>query len=108
MATPQRTEFSRLFDIYGNLLTDKQRESFGLYFNEDLSITEIAEENGVSRAAVHDALKTAEKALMEYEKRLGLLAKKERLEEAIQSIKQSLGEAQSKEIEVIERIVEEL
>lgn len=99
-----RTEISQLFDIYGSLLTEKQRESFNLYFNEDLSITEIAEESGISRAAVHDALKTAEKALLEYEGKLGFLEKKERLEKALGKVKESAPEASKGIDKVIEML----
>lgn len=64
-----------LYDFYGNLLTEKQKEYIELYYNNDLSMGEIAEELAVSRQAVHDNLKRAEKSLEEYETKLGLIAK---------------------------------
>ena len=67
------TETSLLFDFYGNLLTENQRNVMSLYYNEDFSLAEIAETNKVSRQAVHISLKNAEKSLDEYENMLGLL-----------------------------------
>ena len=53
----------RLFDIYGSLLTAKQRTCLSLYFYDDLSLSEISDELGVSRQAVHDLLKRVERRL---------------------------------------------
>lgn len=69
------TEASLLYDFYGQLLTKRKQEVMELYHEENLSLAEIADEFGISRAAVHDSLKTAEKALLEYEEKLGLVAK---------------------------------
>ena len=66
------TETSILFDLYGQLLTNKQRDVFKMYYEEDFSLAEIAEELGISRQGVHDAVKKGEKALTEYESKLGL------------------------------------
>lgn len=62
-----------LLDFYGNLLTDKMRETCESYYNEDLSLAEIAADTGISRQGVYDTLHRAEKQLEEYEERLGLL-----------------------------------
>ncbi|HWJ02071.1 MAG TPA: YlxM family DNA-binding protein [Verrucomicrobiae bacterium] len=62
-----------LYDFYGPLLTTKQRDSLDLYYQQDLSLTEIAGEEGISRQAVHDLLKRTEKILLEYEEKLGLV-----------------------------------
>ena len=67
-------EASILFDIYGGLLTEKKQRVMELYHEENLSLSEIAEEQGISRAAVHDALKSAEHNLREYENKLGIAA----------------------------------
>jgi len=69
-----RFEWSRLIDLYGELLPKKQREFLQLHCNEDLSLSEIAESNGVSRQAIHDAVKKGKQSLEKYEKHLGLLA----------------------------------
>ena len=63
---------SLLFDLYGDLLTEKKRSVMALYHEENLSITEIAEEFGISRAAVYDSLKSAESKLARYEEKLAM------------------------------------
>ena len=64
---------SLLFDFYGELLTERQKENYRKYHAEDLSLGEIAEEYEVSRQAVHDLLKRCDKQLENYESRLQLL-----------------------------------
>lgn len=64
-----------LFDFYGDLLTDKQREYFDLHYNDDLSLYEIAEMSGTSRQAVWDIIRRAEATLDDTEKKTGLVAK---------------------------------
>lgn len=71
----ERIEISILLDIYGDLLTDKQKDIMSLYFNEDFSLAEIAELNLTSRQAIHDLIKRCNKVLLDYEKRLGLMKK---------------------------------
>ncbi len=63
-----------LYDFYGSLLTPKQHEVIRLYYEYDLSLGEIAAEFKISRQAVHDILKRAERSLEAYEAKLGLLA----------------------------------
>lgn len=74
---------SLLNDFYGTLLTARQQEVMRLYHEENLSLSEIAEEFGISRQGVHDTLKNAEHALQEYEDKLALVA---RLEETKQDV----------------------
>lgn len=62
-----------LFDFYGSLLTVLQQEVFDLYYQQDLSLGEIAEIQKVSRPAVHDLLRRTEEALHNYEQKLGLV-----------------------------------
>lgn len=64
---------SMLFDFYGELLTDKQREYFDLRYNEDLSLGEIAEQCGISRQGVWDIIRRAETAMTEIEEKTGLI-----------------------------------
>ena len=68
-------EMSLLFDFYGETLTEKQRELFDLYYNEDLSLAEIAEHAGITRQGVRDSIKRAEHTLRDMEDRLGLVAR---------------------------------
>lgn len=71
----QTAERSLLLDFYGELLTPRQRELCDLSFNQDLSLSEIAEITGVSRQAVHDALRRAETTLAELEQKTGCVAR---------------------------------
>ena len=61
-----------LFDIYGDMLTQKQQDFIGYYYNDDLSLAEIAENEGITRQGVRDAIKRAEAQLFDFEKHLGL------------------------------------
>lgn len=67
----QRAHVWALADVYGPLLTDRQREMLRLYYGEDLSLAEVAERFGVSRQAIHDLLRRAVVALEGYEGKLG-------------------------------------
>ncbi len=69
----QRMRLVRLYDIYGGLLTDKQQKCMELHFYNDLSLSEIADEYGVSRQAIYDLIKRAGQILERYENRLKLL-----------------------------------
>ena len=76
-----------LLDFYGQLLTDKQMNIVDMYYNYDLSLGEISEQQSISRQGVYDTLKRAEKTLYEYEEKLGLvkrfLKQKESMKEII-------------------------
>ena len=80
------TEASLLYDFYGRLLTEKQQEITRLYHEENHSLSEIAQAFAISRQAVHDTLKHAERALREYEEKLGLLRKFADTEKRIKEI----------------------
>ena len=71
---PQKNlEFSLLLDYYAPALTDKQRDILTMYYNEDLSLAEIAEQSGISRQAVWDNIRRAEAALQDIEEKTGLI-----------------------------------
>nr|WP_278308097.1 putative DNA-binding protein [Mycoplasma feriruminatoris] len=72
-------ELSELFKIYKELLTDKQKEYFELYIDEDLSLSEIAEEFNISKTAVYDSISKTSKLLFNLEKKLHLKQKEEKL-----------------------------
>ena len=69
----QTFRMTMLFDIYGELLTDRQKEFFDLYYNEDLSLSEIAENYGISRQGVRDVIVRAESYMTEIEDKTGLI-----------------------------------
>ena len=82
-----------LCDYYGELLTQKQRTYFDLYYNQDFSLAEIAEEEGVSRQGVYDALSRTEAILRNLEEKTGFVEKaleRARLLETIRTNAQSL------------------
>ncbi len=66
-------QFTMLLDVYGALLTDKQRETLDFYYNEDLSLGEISEETGITRQGVMNCIKKCEQRLIELETALGLV-----------------------------------
>lgn len=83
-------ENSLLYDFYGQLLSKRQQEVMALYHEENYSLSEIAEEFGISRQAVHDTLKKAEQALAEYEQKLGLVKTLQRSEAVIRQIDEKI------------------
>ena len=80
--TLEPIELVLLYDCYSALLTEKQRSCFDLYYNQDLSLSEIAEECGISRQGVYDTLARAEQLLRSTEASLGCCARELRLREA--------------------------
>ncbi|KJS81237.1 MAG: hypothetical protein JM58_17520 [Peptococcaceae bacterium BICA1-8] len=88
----KRDHLILLFDFYGALLTDKQRLMFDLYYQYDLSLGEIAQEQNISRQAVYDIIKRSENILEEYENKLQLVNRfqnnKEKLQTALLLIKE--------------------
>lgn len=80
-----------LFERYGALLTDHQREVVDLYLRSDWSLAEIAQHQGTSRAAVHDIIRRSAQALGEYERRLGLLAEAARRRRAVEALERDLS-----------------
>ena len=80
-----------LYDYYGELLTEKQRACFDLYYNQDLSLGEIAAETGVTRQGVHDTLVRAEAQLRDFEEKTGCIAREERIRAAAARIESAAG-----------------
>ena len=98
-------ELSQLFDLYGGLLTEKKRQVMELYHEDNLSLAEIAEELNISRAAVHDSLKSAEKSLRDYESKLKLLADYQERATALETIKSELLKIKEND-DAVKRITE--
>ena len=80
-----------LYERYGALLTDHQREVVDLYLRSDWSLAEIAAHHGTSRAAVHDIVRRSTRALQDYERRLGLLAESARRRRALEAMERDLA-----------------
>ncbi|MDE5911104.1 MAG: DNA-binding protein [Clostridia bacterium] len=79
-------------DYYGALLTDYQRQIVDEYYNLDMSLSELAEEHGISPQGVRDALKRAEKQLEGFEEKLGLVKKSQSVIELLQDAANDCGE----------------
>jgi len=87
----KKLELTLLFDFYGELLTEKQREVMILYLIDDFGLVEIGENLGISRQAVYDKIKKSTKLLSDYETRLGLAGRygdrQKRLENVLEQVK---------------------
>lgn len=79
-----------LFDFYGQLLTERQREFFALYYDHDLSLGEIAQDYNVSRQAVYDILKRSTQTLTELEEKLELVRRHERQAQVVERLRAEL------------------
>ena len=100
-------KYLQLFDTYGPLLTETQREMCELYYLCDLSLSEIAEATGVSRQAVHDGILRAEAKLEEYERTLGLAAKRgERMRLLREAVEALDGADAAKAKQILVRMLE--
>ena len=109
----KKVEISVLCQIYGKLLTEKQLNILDNYYNLDLSLSEIAENEGITRQAVRDIIKKGENKLFEFEEKLGIMKKEMKQEEKIANILSELTKIQTKFTdeqiaEILEHIKEEL
>ena len=95
-----------LYDAYGELLTERQRDLFDQYYNQDLSLAEIAENAGISRQGVYDTLRRTEAILQNFEKKTGCVARDAACRETLRELEAIAdrvgalpgGEALAKEI----------
>ena len=79
-----------LLDYYGDLLTDKQRECFDLHYNQDLTLAEIGEANGISRQGVWEIVRRAEAAMRNIDEKTGLVCRRGERREAARVITEAL------------------
>ncbi|MBQ9300222.1 MAG: hypothetical protein IJ214_06880 [Clostridia bacterium] len=89
----RKVDVDWLLCLYGSMLTDKQREIAALYFEEDYSLAEIAQQENVSRQSVHDTLHRVEKQLRMLEEKLGLRRRLNGVEEALRQALDALPKA---------------
>ena len=85
----QTSRMTMLFDFYGEILTQRQKEFFDLYYNEDLSLGEIAENCGISRQGVRDVIVRAEAAMQEIEDKTGLIRRFMQMQPKIAAIEEA-------------------
>lgn len=88
-------ELSLLLDFYGELLSEKVRRATELYYNDDLSLSEVAEDMGITRQGVRDLIKRAEGNLYGYEQKLGLYKRFLEMQKGLGTLKESLVKAKS-------------
>ena len=79
-------EITLLYDFYGDLLTEKQKQIFDMHFQEDLSYGEIGEILNISRQAAYDRVKSVERQLCKYEEKLMLMSKFSKGRECLENI----------------------
>lgn len=94
-------EISLLFDFYSSLLSDKKREAARLYFNEDYSLSEIAEHMGITRQGVSDLIRRCESELYGFENKLGIYSRFEAINDSaarIRELSESIASASEGEI----------
>ena len=84
----KKERLNLLYDFYGELLNENQRTVFEDYIENDLSLSEIAEEKGISRQGVHDMIKRLEKTLEGYENKLHLLQRFQDIKEDVAALKE--------------------
>ena len=109
----KNVEISILCDLYGKLLTQKQFDFLNDYYNNDLSLSEIAENNQITRQAVRDIIKKGEKKLFEYEEKLLFMKRMLNQEETLQKVLSELTKIEKtssdkKVAQILESVKKEL
>ena len=109
----KNVEISILCQLYGKLLSEKQLEFIDDYYNNDLSLSEIAENHNITRQAVRDIIKKGEKKLFEYEEKLmfmkRMLNQEKRIEKALSELTKIQKDSSDKQVvSVLESIKKEL
>jgi predicted DNA-binding protein YlxM (UPF0122 family) len=99
------THVNLLYDFYQRLLTDKQRMYMELYYHDDLSLSEIAEQYQVSRQAIFENVKRAEQLLAEYEEQLQLLSKYKQRQEVYDQLFTMLEHESELEVDRLKKLV---
>ena len=93
----ERVRLSLLYDFYGALLKENQRRMFEASVLEDYNLSEIADDEGITRQGVHDAIKRASRQLYEYEEKLGLAERFTKQQELVRKLYDIIGEIGSRE-----------
>lgn len=88
----QAYRMALLFDFYGDMLTERQKEFYDLYYNEDLSLAEIAENYDITRQGVRDVIVRAEGILTELEDKTGIIRRFQKMQEQLEIINSAADE----------------
>ena len=103
----EKVKISILLEIYGNLLTPKQYEFMDYYYNEDLSLSEIADNNDITRQAVNTILIKSKKKLENYEKKLQFMKKQEKIKNQIEKFENTeITKEQKKIVENLKKQID--
>lgn len=102
----EKIKISILLNLYGNLLTDIQRKYMDMYYNQDLSLSEIAEIENITRQAVRTILLKSKKKLFEYEKKLNFMQKEQNIKTLLEQLKKINNNKE--QLKLIEKIKDEL
>ena len=96
--------FSALLDVYGRFLSQKQKSLTEHYYNEDLSLSEIAENEGITRQGVSDNIRRAENKMLSWEKDCGFCERFLRLKELVETAEKGDKKAIKEILEIIEKL----
>ena len=100
---------AQLYDVYGQLLNEKQRDVINCYYNEDLSLQEIADNDGKTKQAISDMINRSVDKLFEFEDELSLLKSKTELVGALYDIRELIESSNNKEaIEMLNIVIEKI
>lgn len=102
----EKIELSILLSLYGNLLTETQQKYMDLYYNEDYSLSEIGDNENITRQAVRTILLKSKNKLYEYEKKLGFYKKEKEIKKIIEKLQKSKDDCKVEEY--ITQIIEKL
>ena len=103
---PKDLRYTLYLDMYSPLLTDKQRETLDLYYNEDLSLGEISEVVGITRQGVMNCIKTSEARLSELEEEMGLVERFKLLKNKVEALEKKLKAKTDNDSEIYDCINE--
>lgn len=102
-------QVARLFDTYGSLLNEKQKDVINCYYNEDLSLNEIAENNNKSKQAISDMIQRSVDKLFEFENELSLIKKKNQLREDLSLLRELIESSnQSEAMYMIDEMINKI
>lgn len=102
-------QVARLFDTYGSLLNEKQKDVINCYYNEDLSLNEIAKNNNKSKQAISDMIQRSVDKLFEFENELSLIKKKNQLREDLSLLRELIESSnQSEAMDMIDEMINKI